>query len=165
MCRGSLVTAEQRSDSLCCDVETATESPAGWSSTSHLTTLYIEVDCMPGDYIDLQWVFQITSLRHLDLDCLRSMHVPNELTLLTQLTYLKIWQSSDPDELFCTSFEVNWQAMRSLQVLKICGMYRFGRSILGLVQLTKLKCRVSAFRQCVCWLHDCPSACFGCVLS
>ncbi len=62
---------------------------------------------MPGDYIDLQWVFQITSLRHLDLDCLRSMHVPNELTLLTQLTYLKIWQSSDPDELFCTLFEVN----------------------------------------------------------
>ena len=29
--------------------------------------------------------------------------------------------------------------MQSLQVLNICGMYRFGRSILGLVKLTKLK--------------------------
>ena len=67
------------------------------------------------------------------------MHVPDELTLLTQLTYLRIGQSTDPDKRLCTSFKVNWQAMQSLQVLKICGMYRFGQSILGLVQLTKLK--------------------------
>lgn len=70
---------------------------------------------------------------------LRSVHVPDELTLLTHLTHLKIWQFTDPDKRFCTSFKVNWQAMQSLQVLKICGMYRFGRSILGLIQLTKLK--------------------------
>jgi len=139
MCRESHVPALQRPDSFCCDIETATQSPAGWSSASHLTSLCIEVDCSPGDHIDLQWVFQITSLRHLDLDCLRSVHVPDELTLLTHLTYLKIWQSTDPDKRFCTSFKVNWQAMQNLHVLKICGMYRFGRSILGLVQLTKLK--------------------------
>lgn len=91
---------------------------------------------MSGDAIDLQWIFQITSLHHLDLDCLRRVHVPDELTLLT---HLKTWQSIDPDNHFCTMFEVNWQAMQSLQVLKICGMYCFGRSILGLVPLTKLK--------------------------
>ncbi len=139
ICRESHITAKQRSDSLCCNVETATVSPAAWSSASRLTTLCIQLDCSPGDYIDLQWVFQITSLRHLDLDCLRSVHVPDELTLLTQLTYLRIGQSTDPDKRLCTSFKVNWQAMQSLQVLKICGMYRFGQSILGLVQLTKLK--------------------------
>ena len=136
ICHTSYVTSEQTSDSLECDVQTTTVSPAAWSSVSHPTTLCIQVDCMSGHAIDLQWVFQITSLRHLDLDCLRRVHVPDELTLLT---HLKIWQSTDPDNHFCEMFEVNWQAMQSLQVLKICGMYCFGRSILGLVQLTKLK--------------------------
>lgn len=91
---------------------------------------------LQGTQMYLQWVFQITSLHHLVLCCLRSAHDPNELTLLP---HLKIWQFNNPDKRLCTWFEVNWQAMQSLQVLKICDMYRFGRSILGRVQLAKLK--------------------------
>ena len=128
ICRESHVTAKQRSDSLRCNAETATVSPAAWSSASHLTTLCIQLDRGLGDYIDLQWIFQITSLRHLDLDCLRSVHVPDELTLLTQLTYLRIGHSTDSDKRFCTSFNVNWQAMQSLQMLKIRGGTALGKA-------------------------------------
>lgn len=116
--------------------------PARMSALTCLTELDMRFTaCNTGMWYELDWVYSLVALRHLELEVEGAFDVHDDWTQLKDLTYLKLASIAESDnQQDCASYSIDWEPMQALRHLEFQGAISCDTSILQLTSLQGLSC-------------------------
>ena len=139
--------------------DSAMQVPATMTTLAQLTELHLEISNVDTGSLELDWVYQLTTLRELTLDHAGQCHINSNLTRLHKLTLLDLSSACESQAQW--TIKVDWASVIAFETLIIANcVLGLGNDVLSLVSLVFPLLSACLQMQhllfaCCSWSRDC----------